>query len=80
MLCMKKKIMLIYSHVMDLNYIYIYIYMIPFFNRTWLERVGVAGLNWNWRRASLQAPDVALLYKDKKERAGRGFARGHFDA
>ena len=54
--------------------------MMPFFNRTGLGCVGVAGLNWNWRRASLQTPDVALLCKDKKERAGRGFARGCSDA
>ena len=47
--------------------------MMTFFNRTWLERVGVAGLDWNCRWASLQALDMALLCKDKKEeRADRG--------
>ena len=54
--------------------------MMPFFNRTGLERVGVAGLDWNCRWAGLQAPDIAILCKDKKEeRAGRGFARGRSD-
>ena len=48
--------------------------MMPFFNRTGLERVGVVGLDCNCHWAGLQAPDMALLCKDKKEeRAGRGF-------
>ena len=55
--------------------------MMPFFNLNRLELVGVAELDWNCRWAGLQAPDMAILYKDKKEkRVGRGFARGRSDA
>ena len=55
--------------------------MMPFFNLTRLERVGVAELDWNCRWAGLRAPDMAILCKDKKEkRASRGFARGRSDA
>ena len=55
--------------------------MMPFFNQTGLERVGVVGLDCNCHWASLQASDMALLCKDKKEeRAGRGFTCGRFDA
>ena len=41
--------------------------MMPFFNRNWLERVGVVGPDLDCWRAGLQTLDVALLCKNKKE-------------
>ena len=41
--------------------------MMPFFNRTGLEHVRVVGLDLDCWRAGLQALDVALLSKNKKE-------------
>ena len=56
--------------------------MMVFFNRTGLERIGVVGpeigLLLGWSAGSrcgtvgLQALDVALLYKDKKEEGSAG--------
>ena len=56
--------------------------MMPFFNRTGLERIGVAGpedvllLGWSagsgYDTAGLQSLDVALLYKDKKRKGPAG--------
>ena len=56
--------------------------MMPFFNWTGLERLGVVGqefgllLGWTAGSgcvtANLQALDVALLYKDKKEEGSVG--------
>ena len=63
--------------------------MMPFFNWTGLERIGVVGLEivLGWSAGSecgiagLQFLDVALLCKTKeKERAGGGFARSRSDA
>ena len=65
--------------------------MMPFFNRTGLERIGVVGseigLLLGWSAGSgcdatnLQSLNQALLYKDKKkERVGGGFARSRSDA
>ena len=55
--------------------------MMPFFNRTGLERIGVVGpeigLLLGWSTGSgcgidgLQFLDVALLYKDKRKRKGQ---------
>ena len=36
-----------------------------------MERVGVVRLDWNFRWTGLQAPDMALLCKDKKEKKSR---------
>ena len=47
----------------------------------WSEGSGSSGRRYDCCWAGLQALDVALLYKDKKEeRADRGFARGLSDA
>ena len=40
--------------------------MMPFFNQTGLERFGVVGQRQGCCWAGLQAPDVAILCKDKK--------------
>ena len=65
--------------------------MMPFFNRTRLERIGVVGpeigLLLGWSAGSgcdatnSRSLNQALLCKDKKkERAGGGFARSRSDA
>ena len=41
--------------------------MMPFFNRTGLELVGVVGPDLDYWRVGLQVLDVALLCKNKKE-------------
>ena len=46
--------------------------MMLFFNRTGLERVGVVGPDLDYCWAGLQALDVALLCKDKKEEGSAG--------
>ena len=49
--------------------------MMPLFNRTGLERVGVVGPEPGLLWTGMKALDVMLLCKNKKEeRAGRGFA------
>ena len=44
--------------------------MMPFFNMTGLERVGVVGSDLNCCWAGLQALDVALLCKKNKKEGG----------
>ena len=44
--------------------------MMPFFNRTGLERIGVVGPDLDWCWAGLQALDVALLCKKNKKEEG----------
>ena len=56
--------------------------MMPFYNRTGLERIGVVGLEiglllgWSagfgYGTAGLQSLDVALLCKDKRQRGSAG--------
>ena len=73
--------MIAYSFLKFLDNVLDYHLMMPFFNRTGLEHVGIVGPDLDCCWAGLQA--LALLSSTKKKerrRAGGGFACGRSDA